>query len=92
MEAESRSGFARIAMKRRAVPPGRGSASRLSAGVVLALAVVAAVPAGALAAVHEVPSLGEWGLLLLSLLLLTGGWFAVRRTHQTPPGQNRDSG
>jgi hypothetical protein len=64
----------------------------LALSVLAALATFALVPGSALAAVPEVPSLGEWGLLLLSLILLTGGWFAVRRTNRPPPEQNRDPG
>ena len=64
----------------------------LSLGGLIAASAFVLAPGPALAAVPEVPTLGEWGVLLLSLILLTGGWFAVRRTNRSSPEQNRDPG
>jgi hypothetical protein len=60
--------------------------------LIAACMAITLAPATALAAAYEVPSLGEWGLLLLSLLLLTGGWFFIKRTSKAPGQQNRDPG
>lgn len=70
----------------------RGRRGALAPCVLAALATFGLVPEAALSAVPEVPSLGEWGLLLLSLILLTGGWFAVRKMNRPPPEQNQDPG
>lgn len=67
--------------------PGFGSKvnSREVVSFLAILMAVALAPTAALAVVHEVPSLGEWGLLLLSLILLTGGWLFIRKTSKPPP-------